>query len=209
MSNVLVIVGHPNKNSYTGAMAERYAKGMQRSGIDVELLWLSELSFDPILHKGFNEIQPLEEDLLMAQRKIEAASHIVWAYPTWWGHWPALMKGFVDRVFLPGWAFRYGDSMVPDKLLKGRSARIICTMDSPSWWYRFFYGRPGHKALKQATLQFCGIKPVLDSTFYNCHTASDEAREAWLVKLEAVAAKDAKMLRKRGVAAGQALLSAG
>lgn len=196
MSDVLIIVGHPTPKSFTGAMAESYAEGMRRSGIDTTLLWLSELQFAPILHAGFNKIQELEPDLVRAQELIERAAHIVWVYPTWWGHWPALMKGFVDRLFLPGWGFQYGESAFPEKLLKGRSARIISTMDSPSWWYRFMYGRPGHRALKDATLWFCGITPVYDSTFYNCHSASDQKRAAWLEKLKEVAAKDAKRLRR-------------
>jgi NAD(P)H dehydrogenase (quinone) len=74
---------------------------------------------------------------------------------------PALLKGFIDKVFLPGFGFRYRkDSVWWDKLLTGKSARLIVTMDTPPWYFRWIYGRPGHNAMKKSTLQFCGIKPV-------------------------------------------------
>jgi NAD(P)H dehydrogenase (quinone) len=68
---------------------------------------------------------------------------------------------FIDRVFLPGFGFQYRDDSVWwDKLLKGKSARLIVTMDTPLWYFRLINGQPGHKAMEKSTLDFCGIKPV-------------------------------------------------
>jgi len=80
----------------------------------------------------------------------------------------AVLKGFIDKVFLPGFAFQYRNGSVWwDKLLKGRSARLIVTMDTPPWYFRWIYGRPGHNAMKKAILEFCGIKPVKICSIYS------------------------------------------
>jgi len=95
-------------------------------------------------------------------------------YPIWWGTYPALLKAFIDRVFLPGFAFKYKpDSMFWDKLLKGKTARLIVTMDAPKWYYALVYRSAGHIALKKATLEFCGVKPVTTSTFGSVKSSSD------------------------------------
>ncbi|MCB9641369.1 MAG: NAD(P)H-dependent oxidoreductase, partial [Myxococcales bacterium] len=154
-----------------------------------------ELRFDPVLRGGFRKGQALEPDLEEARTAILAARHVVWVYPTWWGHWPALLKGFIDRVFLPGWAFAYQEnSPLPKPLLAGRSTRILTTMDSPWWWYRLMHGRAGHRSMKQATLQFVGLSPVKEGTLYRCRELGEKERDAWLEKVKKMADKDAKGL---------------
>ena len=79
----------------------------------------------------------------------------MFVYPTWWGTMPALLKGFIDKVFQPGFGFQYRNGSVWwDKLLKGRSARLIVTMDTPPLYFRWVYGRPGHNAMKKKILGF-------------------------------------------------------
>lgn len=69
---------------------------------------------------------------------------------------PALLKGFIDRSFVPGFAFKYRrGNPLPAKLLGGRSARLITTMDAPPPWYYLVVGAPGHQAMKRATVHFC------------------------------------------------------
>lgn len=106
-------------------------------------LKLGEMQFDPILRDGYNHSQTLEPDLLEAQRQIHWAEHLVFVYPVWWGGIPALLKGFFDRVFLPGFAFKYRNrSQLWDKLLKGRTADLLVTLDTPPWYFRWIYGAP-------------------------------------------------------------------
>jgi len=126
----------------------------------------------------------LEPELIHAQELIRKATHLVWVYPTWWATFPAIMKGFIDRVFLPGFAFKYWkDSLFWDKLLTGKSARLLVTMDTPPWYYRWVYGAPGHKAIKKGVLEFCGISPVSVSTFGPVKSASKEKIQTWLRKV--------------------------
>lgn len=78
----------------------------------------------------------LEEDLVDSQQMILWADHVVLAYPNWWGFMPAITKGFFDRILLPGFAFKnYSGKNLPEKLLHGKSIRIMVTMDTPKWWF--------------------------------------------------------------------------
>jgi putative NADPH-quinone reductase len=90
--------------------------------------------------------------LINAQNDITWAEHLTLVYPIWWGGIPALLKGFFDRVFLPGFAFKYRKgSPFPDKLLKGRTAHLLVTMDTPPWYYRWVYRMPGLHQMRKTT----------------------------------------------------------
>ncbi len=96
-----------------------------------------------------------------------------------------MMKGFIDRLFLPGLAFQYRqNSIYWDKLLKGKTAHIITTIDQPSWYYWLTYGRPSVNQLKKSTLEFCGIKPVKVSYFGIVKSSESDIRKKWINKVE-------------------------
>lgn len=158
-SKTLIILGHPRPNSFCSLLADRYLEIARSKGQEVTLLRLHELKFNLNLETGFENSDPLEPDLIRAQKLIADSSHIVFIYPNWWGTMPALLKGFLDRVLLPNFAFKYHpEKMMPIKLLKGRTADLIITMDTPPWIYRFLLGSPGLKIMKTSILNFCGIK---------------------------------------------------
>lgn len=178
---ILIIMAHPCTGSLTEAMAEAYRKGALESGAELRYLALKNLNFDPVLNEGYRGKQPLEADLIGAQQDMLWAQHIVFVYPIWWGAMPSLLKGFIDRTFLPGFAFKYRkDSVWWDKLLSGRSARLITLMDTPPWYFRWIYRMPGHHQMKRTILEFCGIKPVKVSSFGPVRSANDKQRESWL-----------------------------
>jgi len=104
---VLVILGHPSTDSLCGALASSYTAAAGNAGHEVRRINLAEQSFDPLLRHGYAEPQKLEPDLVNAQAQLKWANHVVFVYPTWWGSMPALMKGFIDRTFLPEFAFKY------------------------------------------------------------------------------------------------------
>lgn len=191
MKHVLIVLGHPRKESYCGALAERYAEAARSAGAEVRTLLLGDLHFDPVLHVGYTTPQPLEADLQAAQADVAWAEHLVFVYPIWWGAFPALLKGFFDRAFLPGFAFRYRkDSPMWDKLLTGKSARILVTMDAPSWYYRWLVGAPGDKQIRKSILEFCGIKPVRISHFGPIRPSTDAQRTRWLAEVADLARRD-------------------
>lgn len=180
---ILVILGHPATQSFCGALADSYIKGAKAAGHEVQLISLGNLSFDPVLHNGYAKIQSLEPDLVAAQAAITWAEHIVFVYPIWWGAMPALLKGFIDRVFLPGFAFKFREkSKFWDRLLSGRSAHLLVTMDSPPWYFRWVYRMPGHNQMKRTILEFSGIKPVTVSNFGPVRGSDQQQREKWLAQ---------------------------
>ena len=153
---VLVVVGHPRRASLCAALAGAYAGGAREAGMQVRLLDLAELDFDPDLHTPSPLAQPLEPDLAQAWEAIAWADHLLLVFPAWWGVGPARLYGFLDRVLLPGKTFREEDGRY-EGLLAGRTAHLITTMDMPPWVYRLIYRAPGHSAMKRAILGFCGI----------------------------------------------------
>jgi NAD(P)H dehydrogenase (quinone) len=181
---ITVVLGHPDVGSYCASIASTYERAARDAGHEVRLIDLARLNFDPVLHQGYKEIQPLEPGLVEAQAAIQWAQHLVFVYPIWWGGMPALLKGFFDRAFLPGFAFRYRkDSQFWDKLLSGRSAQVFSTMDTPPWYFRFVYRMPGHNQIKRTILEFSGIKPVKITSFGPVRYATAERRAQWLAQV--------------------------
>jgi len=169
--------------SLCGALADSYTGAAESAGHEVRRINLAEINFDSILRHGYAEPQPLESDLVNAQAQIKWAEHIVFVYPTWWGSMPALMKGFIDRTFLPGFAFKYHKrSPLWDRLLTGRTAELIVTMDTPPLFNKLVNRSPGDKQMKRSVLQFTGLKPTRATSFGKVRGASDVKRAKWITK---------------------------
>lgn len=179
----LIILGHPDKNSFCARLADAYETGAKEKGGDVMRINLIDLKFDLILRSGYNRSQNLEPDLIEAQRLIKWANHLVFVFPVWWSAPPALLKGFIDRVFLPGFAFKYREnSSMWDKLLTAKSSRLIITSDAPVAWLYFAYFHPAVNMMKKATLEFCGIGPVAVTSFGSIKSTDDKKRKILLDK---------------------------
>ena len=180
-----MINGHPNEESFNHALTRAYINGAEDKGATVKEIWIGKLNFNPNLEYGYRKRMDWEPDLVDAWEKIQWADHLVWVHPVWWGGFPAIMKGFIDRLFLPGMAFRYRENSVWwDKLLKGKTAHIITTLDQPGWYYRWVYGRPSVNQLRKTILEFCGIKPVKVSYIGIIKRSSPEQRAKWIQKAE-------------------------
>lgn len=188
--SIVILLGHPDHDSLCGGLAERYQQAALAAGHRVQLFRLGDIDFDPVLRHGYRQIQPLEPGLQQINDAIAQCEHLVLVYPTWWGGMPALLKGYFDRAFLPGYAFRYRtDSVWWDRLLSGRSARAIITMDTPPWYYRWVYRMPGHQQLRRNILDFCGIRPVRISSFGPVRSADTRTRARWLATVERLGAQ--------------------
>jgi 1,4-dihydroxy-2-naphthoate octaprenyltransferase len=185
----LLILAHPRRGSLCDALFDAYAEGARQAGVECRELVLSEIRFDPNVHADSPEHQPLEPDLVAAQRDIQWAEHLVFVYPTWWGTFPALLKGFLDRVLTPGFAFRHVTHERWDKLLAGRTADLITTMDTPPLVYRFIYRAPGQQALARATLGYCGIRCVRIAAFGPVVATQASQRQQWLAQARAIGSR--------------------
>lgn len=190
MKKVLIINGHPDNESFCHALHASYKKGSLSSGNEVKELSLADMVFNPILMHGYRKRTELEPDLLDAWEKIQWADHIVWIYPTWWASAPALLKGFIERLFLPGFAFEYQEkSPFPKKLLIGKTSEIISTMDSPVPYYKWIVKDIGGKMMRKDIGAFCGIKNIRTTYLATVKTSTPEKRQLWLEKVEQLGAK--------------------
>ena len=179
----LIILGHPDKKSLCAAIADNYEKGAREKYGQVERINLHELNFNTNLKQGYKVVQTLEPDLIEAQRLLKWANHIVIIYPVWWGSVPALLKGFLDRTLLPGFAFKIRENSNGwDRLLSGKSARLFVTSDAPSWWLYLNYFHPAVNMMKKVVLEFCGVTPVTVMSFDSIKDASEKKIENILYK---------------------------
>lgn len=192
MANKIVIInGHPDKESYNFALAQAYKSGAEKSGAEIREIVISNLKFNPNLQFGYRKRTELEPDLIAAQETLKWADHIVWIYPVWWGSVPAILKGFLDRVLLPGFAFNKREgSLWWDKYFTAKTSRIICTLDQPPWYYRWFNGSPSHTAMKKLTMKFIGVKSVKITSIGPIRLSKDKFRAKWLQKIEKLGEKN-------------------
>ncbi len=190
MKKILIINGHPDRESFCFALAGMYKNGADTNGADCKLVHLINLEFNPILNVGYRLVTALEPDLIQMQNDILQADHLVFVYPNWWSTYPALLKGFIDRVFLPDFAFKYHEKgPFWDKLLKGKTARLIVTMDTPKWYYWLINRNAGHNSMKIGVLAFCGIKLVKVTAFAPVKSSNDNMRQKWLKETEELGRK--------------------
>lgn len=179
---ILIILGHPDKETLCGALADEYARGAKSAGAEVRRINLGDLKFDPILWKGYKVIQKLEPDLARAQKDIQWAEHLVFVFPDWWGTMPALMKGFFDRALLPGFGFYFKKGARKQEcLLKGRTARLIVTTGAKIMLYRIFE-RAAEDTMQGVILSFCGIKPTRTTVFGPAENVPKDKLKKWFAR---------------------------
>ena len=202
---ILIVLAHPRGDrSLSAAIAASYAAGVRsQDSLQARIRErdLSQARFDPNVRTPSPRDHVLEPDLVSLRGDIEWASHLVFVFPTWWGTMPALLKGMLDRVLTPGWAFRLTEGGSGyEGCLGGRTAEIVTTMDTPAPVYRVIYGAPGYRALARATLGFCGIEVRRITRFGPVRDSSGSQREAWLARarrLGALAAAGRTQSRRR------------
>ena len=185
--HILLILGHPSKKSFNRALLDAYQKGVESTGADCKTIYISDLNFDVNLADGYKtgKADQLEEDLLAAQKSFQWADHVVMAFPNWWGAMPAIAKGFIDRIFLPGFAFKnHSGKSFPEKLLKGKSMRVLVTMDTPKFWFYLVHRASLYLLLKKVVFGYVGFKPINFSTFGFMRKSTDKQRTTWLKKVE-------------------------
>ncbi len=152
-------MGNPDKDGTLSALlADTYERAAIDAGHEVRRANISDLQFDPILHKGYKVIQELEPDLKKVQEDMRWAEHFVLVYPLWWSATPALLKGFFDRIWLPGFCFHFWkNGMGWDRIMKGKTARVITLSKMQPLFIRFAFGDFTNE-IRHATLGFAGYK---------------------------------------------------
>lgn len=161
---ILLIQGHPDSNTrHLGhELEDAYARGAEAAGHEVRRLNVATLDFPLLRSKQDWDSGSVPAGLRGAQLAISRAQHIVLFFPLWLGDMPALLKGFLEQVARPGFAFKgeKGDTQFGRKGLTGRSARVVVTMGMPALVYRWYFRAHSVKSLERNILGFVGISPV-------------------------------------------------
>lgn len=156
---MLIIYAHPNKTGHCGFILRELKKELDKKRRKYEVIDLYKIKYDPTLKpeehytSGHKEIA---KETMKIQQKIKKSKKFVFIYPTWWNNPPAILKGFVDRVILPGFAFKY-DKGIPHSLLKGKAA-VFTTTGAPRIISKLYYKDNSLKFLTRDILKFCGIE---------------------------------------------------
>jgi NAD(P)H dehydrogenase (quinone) len=181
---ILIVVGHPQANTFCEALGRAYQRGAETAGHEVTFVALSALAFDPILRNGYRAVQPLEPELAAAYAALAACDHLIIVFPLWCGDMPALLKGFIERILQPDLIAREQTEHAMNwSIFANKSARVVITMGMPVSIYRFWYRGYALKLLTRNILNFIGIKPVRHTLFGMVGTSNPETREQWIEKV--------------------------
>ncbi|MCY7846666.1 NAD(P)H-dependent oxidoreductase [Bacillus haynesii] len=177
-----VIYAHPNPNSFNGAILNQVIKALEDGKHSYDVIDLYKDRFDPVLlfdEKKRRSDMKHDPETAEYRRIVKNADHLIFIYPLWWGGMPAIMKGFIDRVFAAGEAYTY-QGKLPKGLLKARTASVYYTADAPSWYLRFWRRDADWVTVKDVMLKFCGVRRVRRLLFAGVKDSSEEKRTQWL-----------------------------
>jgi len=157
---ILLVYCHPNPESFTAAVKATALEGLARAGHTVDVLDLHAEGFEPVMgraeradyHTPVINRAPVEAHLA----RVQAADGLLFVYPTWWYAQPAMLKGWLDRVFLPHEAFTMpqGDSPIRGLMTNIRFIGVLTSMGSPRWWW-WLMGQPGRRILLTGIQALC------------------------------------------------------
>ena len=183
MKKIYILMGNPDKEgTLSSQIADTYEQEARAAGHEVRRANISDLAFDPILHKGYKVIQALEPDLLKTQDDLKWAEHFVLIYPLWWSATPALLKGFFDRMWLPGFCFHFWkNGMGWDRLMKGKTARVITLSKMSPLLIRFMFGDFTNE-IASATLGMAGYNVRL-TEIGGSETLTDSAKKRVMARI--------------------------
>ena len=183
---IVIIQGHPDPrpSRFCRVLGDHYAQAAGAAGHEVHLIDVAQLEFPFLRTKDDFEKSVAPPSVQRAQTAVRRADHVVIIYPLWLGDVPALLKAFFEQLFRPGFAFKAAGRGLPEKLLKGKSARVIVTMGMPAVFYRWYFRAHGLKNLKRNILGFCGFAPIAEDIIGMIEDENGARREAWLRKME-------------------------
>jgi len=186
MTRILILQGHPDRGErhLCHALADAYAQGARQAGHEVRTIEVAALDFPLLRSQQAWENEPVPPALAPAQQDIAWAQHLLIVYPLWLGDLPALLKGFLEQVARPGFAFAPGArNAFTAKGLAGRSARVVVTMGMPAFVYRWFFAAHSLRSFKRNVLQFVGIAPVRSTLIGGVGQLPVERAAAWLERM--------------------------
>jgi putative NADPH-quinone reductase len=190
MVNIVIVQGHPDADRarFCRVLGEAYRDGAIKAGHSVTLIDIAAVDFDCLRSKADWQQQMAPGELVHAQKLIRAADHLVFIFPLWLGTLPALMKGFLEQVFRPGFALAPSAHGLRGHR-GGRSSRTIVTMGMPALLYRFWFLSHGVAAFRRSVLQLVGIRPNKLTLIGSIETISERRRLGWIEHVRRLGAR--------------------
>lgn len=189
---MLIIYAHPNKEGHCGYALSLLKKHLSSQGIDFEILDLYKMDYDPVLkdREHFTSgKRHISQENQRIQALIKKETRFIFVYPTWWQSTPAILKGFVDRVFTPPFAYQFKKG-IPFRHLKGKKAYIITSTGGPRLYTYFFTLDRAARSLSKDVLNFCGIR-----TGYSIVGRAQKLKQSQKIKIEKAVKKALAYLR--------------
>ncbi|KDN19619.1 NAD(P)H-dependent oxidoreductase [Amycolatopsis rifamycinica] len=195
---VVVLLAHPRAGSFNHALAARVVAGLDRAGVPVRFHDLYAEGFDPVLTEteaytsgtraeAFLAVEP--DPLVRRHREeLRTAGGLVAIHPNWWGKPPAILGGWLDRILVPGVAYRLDDAGgAPEPLLSLRRLLVVNTSDTPEERERTLFGDPLDAIWRRCLAPYLGEPEVRRLVLRVVADAGAAQRAAWLDDVEAEA----------------------
>ncbi len=184
--HILLIQGHPDSGAhhFCHALEDAYADAAQAAGHLVQRITVGTLDFPLLRSEHAWQHGALPDALLRSQAALKWADHVVLFFPLWLGDMPALLKGYLEQVARPGFAFGAGEGEpLRQRALRGRSARVIVTMGMPAAMYRWYFRARGVRALERSVLGVIGFSPVRETLIGLVGRLSAVQAQHWLARM--------------------------
>lgn len=189
----LVVAAHPLADSFNAALRQAVIEGLTRAGHEIDLLDLYAERFDPVLSAAERtayfapaaDHTRIERAALDGQiARLRRAEGIVLVYPTWWFGFPAILKGWLDRVWLPGVAFELGGPALRPGLRQVTRLAVVTSYGSPAWYIRLVMRDPARRIVRRGLATLC--HPRCRTRFlalYGMDGADERRRRRFLAKV--------------------------
>ena len=191
---ILVILAHPDKESFNHAVAEAVVKTLLSNDHDVVFHDLYEEEFPPLLLS--HEIPKnagLPPIIATHSAEIANAEGIIIVHPNWWGQPPAILKGWIDRVLRPGVAYQFSEGDrgegVPNGLLKAKAVLVFTTSNTPLEREQAVFGDPIETLWKNCIFGLCGVNNFYRKNFGIIVTSTLKQRREWLDEAQNITKK--------------------
>lgn len=188
---VLLVYCHPVPESFSRALLEATLEALVANGHTVDLLDLYAEGFDPVMHADerrlYNEPgSPMPDDVARHVARLREAEGLLFVYPTWWYGQPAMLKGYLDRVFRPGVSFTIPTATAPLRpaLTNVRFVGVVTTLGSPWWLWSLVIGAPGRKIMLRGIRACCSVRTrTLWLALHRMDTVSAADRQRFLARV--------------------------
>lgn len=188
--HLLLIYANPSSKSLSCSLKASFLQGAKKAGHQVEVIDLYAEQFNPVLSEAEAKGK-IGEALKNHQAMIRQAHYLVFIFPIWWFRAPAILEGWIDKIFTSGFAFKYKPITrtfgIPIGLLSDKKAVVITPYGAPGWAIKFFYGNLAWRRFKRGVLHFFGIKKIFHFPCYSAPYVSKERKQKWLKEVERLA----------------------